>query len=372
MLIVARLNIGGVALNVAQTAQALQAQDGIEVILVNGQIGADEGDMQYLLDDANLTQIVLPALGRELSPLKDLRTVWQLWRLMRHYRPDVVHTHTAKAGFVGRWAAYLAGVERRLHSFHGHVFSGYFSPRKTQIFLNLERLSAHISTQIITLSPALKQELAEVYKVAPAHKISVIPLGLNLAAFINPSAALDLHHLYDFPEGAPIIAVIGRIVPIKNHYLFIAAADLALQKRPDLRFLIVGDGELRAELEREINRRGLQDIIKITGWQTDIAALMPALSLVTITSDNEGTPVSLIEALAAGCPIISTDVGGVRDLLGAFAQNLLVPPNHPQALSKAWLNTLENPPDLRALQTRVVQTYSIEATTQALLDLYRS
>jgi len=363
MMVVARLNIGGVALNVIHMIDALQKMPDCEVLLVNGIIGQQEGDMQYLAERYKLQQVVLPSLGRELSPLRDLYTLWQLWRLMRRYRPDVVHTHTAKAGWVGRWAAFLAGVRGRVHTFHGHVFSGYFSPRKTALFLLLERIAARLSTRIITLSDTLREELAVVYHVAPVHKIAVIPLGLDLQPFAN---------IQKITGENPVIGVVGRLVPIKNHALFLDAAALLHAQHPAVRFLIIGDGELRAELAQRIEALGLADVVQIVGWVQDVVTTFAALDLVTITSDNEGTPVSLLEALAAGIPVVSTDVGGVRDLFGAELAAQLVPPRDAVALCAAWQRTLATPPDLTAVRQRILATYAIQAIAAHHMDLYKT
>ncbi len=367
MMIVARLNVGGVALNVLQTVHALQQHQNIEVILVHGKVGVQEGDMQYLAENLGVKTIVLPSLGRELSPKHDLNTLWQLYRLMRQHRPDVVHTHTAKAGFVGRWAAFFARIPIRLHTFHGHVFHGYFSPRKTQIFLWMERLSAKISTRIITLSEVLRDELSEIYRVAPKNKIVVIPLGLDLQSFTQPQTR-NLREVWKISPDAPLIAVVGRLVPIKNHDLFLDAAKLTHQANPRIRFLIVGDGESRPHIEQKIRELGLQEVVTLTGWVQEMACVYRAVNLVTITSDNEGTPVSLIEAIAAGVPVVSTDVGGVRDLFQTDLSKQLVPPNDPAALSRAWLGTLANPPFVPT--PRILQMYDIHALTEKLIRLY--
>jgi len=373
MLVVARLNVGGVALNVVQLADHLRRMPDVEVLLVNGQVGEHEGDMQYLVDETPLQQVVIPTLGRELSPLRDVVTLWQLWRLMRKFRPDVVHTHTAKAGFVGRWAAWLARVPVRVHTFHGHVFHGYFSPRKTQLFLWLERLSARISSRIITLSETLRRQLSDEYRVTHDSNIEVIPLGLELTHFAEASRTWGtLRDSLDISLNAPIIAVIGRLVPIKNHRLFVEAAALLYAKRPDVRFVIVGDGELRAEIEADIAARGLSDVILMHGWAQDIVAVVTDCDIVTITSNNEGTPVSLIEAIAANVPVVSTNVGGVEDLLGAELPGQLVPPRDAQALCETWHATLESPPDMTAFQQKILETYSIERTAARHLELFRT
>jgi glycosyltransferase involved in cell wall biosynthesis len=372
MMVVARLNIGGVALNVIQMVDALSRLPDMEVILVNGRIGEQEGDMQYLADQYGIQQIILPSLGRELSPLRDLQTICSLWRLMRRYRPDVVHTHTAKAGWVGRWAAWLAGIPVRVHTFHGHVFRGYFSPLKTALFLRLEQLTARLSTRIITLSETLRVELADLYHVTDQDRIEVIPLGLALQPFADRANQQGtLRKTFHLPPDAPLIGVIGRLVPVKNHRLFLQTAELLHQQRPDVRFVIIGDGELRQTLEKEIIERGLLGIVIITGWLEDVIGAYNDLDLVTITSDNEGTPVSLIEAIAAGIPVVSTDVGGVADLFGENLADQCVPAGDAHALCAAWLRTLDHPPTMEKAQARILSRYDIQQVAVQHADLYR-
>ncbi|MFP4322894.1 MAG: glycosyltransferase family 4 protein [Anaerolineales bacterium] len=373
VMIVARLNIGGVALNVVQLCAALRAQ-GADVLLIYGQIEAGEGDMSYLVEAYDLPHQVLPSLGRSLSPLRDARTIFALWRILRAHRPDVVHTHTAKAGFVGRWAAWFARVPVRLHTFHGHVFSGYFSPAKTRVFLWLERLSGLISSRVITLSERLRTELSAHYHVTRPDHITVIPLGIDLSPFANPAptaTAGGLRARYAIPPDVPlIVAGAGRLVPIKNHRLFIAAAARLHAQRSDVRFAIIGDGELRAVLETEIAAHGLAEVVHITGWERDVAAAYADAALVTLTSDNEGTPVALLEALAAGIPVVATDVGGVADVLGAELAAWLVPPRDADALCAAWRRALDASPDVRAARERILATYSIAGSARQHLTLY--
>jgi glycosyltransferase involved in cell wall biosynthesis len=373
MLVVARLNIGGVALNVMALAEALQALPDCQVILVHGQIGPTEGDMSYLAAGAHYERLELASLGRELSPLRDLATLWELWRLMRRVRPEVVHTHTAKAGWVGRWAAVLAGVPVRVHTFHGHVFSGYFSPAKTRLFLWLERIAARLSSRIITLSDSLKAELASTYHITRPDQIEVLPLGLNLGPLHqNPSPQGHLRARYGLGPEHILIGVVGRLVPVKNHALFLQAAQMSLPQHPLWRFFLVGDGELRPALETQIEALVLGGRAFITGWESDLGPVYGDLDLVTISSDNEGTPVSLIEALAAGVPVVGTDVGGVGDVLGPELAAYVIPPSDAKAMLAAWEAALQTPPSvLESAGARIMATYDIQASARAHLQLYK-
>lgn len=345
MRVIARLNVGGPAVHVILLAERL-GPPRFASTLVCGQIGPHEGDMSYLARARGVQPVVIPQLGRELSPLRDTITLWRLWRLMRAARPHVVHTHTAKAGFVGRVAARLAGVPAVVHTFHGHVFHGYFSPAKTRLFIALERFCARLSSRVLTVSERLKDELVA-YGIAPAEKISVVPLGLDLAPFAEtPRGAGQLRRELGLSRDAPLVGIVGRLAPIKNHRLFLEAA---AQIEPGAHVAIVGDGELRADLEAQAAALGLADRAHFLGWRRDLPAIYSDLDALVIASDNEGTPVSLIEAMAAGAPVVSTAVGGAPDLIDDGRTGLLVPPGDAPTLAAAINRLLHDPAGARSL-----------------------
>ncbi len=315
MRIIARLNVGGPAIHVALLTEKLGAPTYVST-LVCGTVGADEGDMQYYAEAHGVQPVIIPELGRSLNPLRDLVTIWKVYQLIRQYQPDVVHTHTAKAGFVGRIAAWLAGVPVIVHTFHGHVFHGYFSPTTTRVFILLERMTARMSDTVITLTEGLRRELADEYHIARKSKITVLPLGLDLQPFADTARKNGaFRREYAIPANAPLIGIVGRLVTVKNHALFLDAAARIRAQRPDARFVIVGDGDLRAELEAQVDALGLRDAVVFTGWVRDVAPVYADLDVNVISSVNEGTPVSVIESLAAGCPVVATAVGGLPDLL---------------------------------------------------------
>ncbi|MBI5958782.1 MAG: glycosyltransferase [Chloroflexi bacterium] len=373
MRIIARLNVGGPAIHVTLLTERLGPPD-FESTLVCGNIGPDEGDMAYLAEARGIQPVYIPELGRELSPLRDLKTLFKLWRLMRRLRPDVVHTHTAKAGFVGRLAAWLAGVPVRVHTFHGHVFHGYFSPTKTRLFLWLERFNARISSSLITISPRLRDELVQDYAIAPLEKFSVVPLGLELAPFAEMARHQgDFRARFNLPADAPLVGIIGRLVPVKNHELFLNMAARVRQAIPSAHFVIVGDGETRAAVEAQVSALGLENAVTFTGWQADVKPAYSALDVLVISSRNEGTPVSIIEALAAGVPVVSTAVGGVPDLLRGGAFGRLVPPDDPDALAAAVIATLaDSPTDQKNIRQAITAEYDISRLAADLAQLYRS
>lgn len=367
MRIIARLNIGGPAIHVALLTERFGPPD-YESVLVCGNIDDAEGDMAYFARERGVEPVIVPALGRALNLLGDLRTIWTLYRLMQRYKPDVVHTHTAKAGFTGRVAAWLASVPVIVHTFHGHVFRGYFSPAKTRVFLLLERMTARMSDAVITLTEALRREIADEFRVTSRERIVVLPLGFDLSPFLAAERKNGaFRRLWNIPQDALLIGIVGRMVPVKNHALFLQAAAQVRQARPDARFALVGDGELRTEIEAQVDTLGLRDAVIFTGWQRDLTPVYADLDALVISSINEGTPVSVIEALATGCPVVTTAVGGLPDLLEGGKLGTLVPSGDADALAQALLTP---PPqvDARALMH---ERYSVDRLVSDLDTLYR-
>jgi len=374
MNVIARLNVGGPAVHVVLITRALNppAHADFASTLVAGSIGPGEGDMTYYAVEQGVAVQTVPALGRELHPLRDLRTLWTLWRLMRAHRPDIVNTHTAKAGFVGRAAARLAGVTVVVHTLHGHVFSGYFSPAKTRLFLFLERLMARLSSTIIVLTDGQRDELVHTYRIAAADRFTVMPLGLELAPFRDqPRKPGDFRRAWQIAPGAPLISIVGRLVPVKNHALFLDAAAHVIRQRPDARFAIVGDGDLRSALEAQVDALGLRQHVVFTGWTRDTAPVYADSDLLIISSVNEGTPVTVIEALASGCPVVGTAVGGLPDLLDHGRLGTLVPPGDARALAEAMLGCIESPSAMDAIRAEISAQYSIDRLAADLSALYR-
>lgn len=298
--IISRLNIGGPAIHVTN----LNSRIGNSV-LVYGDLADGEGSMEYLLDEKCLDNICLHSLGREISLFKDIATIFSLIKIIWQEKPDVVHTHTAKAGFVGRIAARLCGVKKVYHTFHGNIFQGYFSKSKTKLFILIERFLAKISTKIIAISPEQKKDLLK-YGICPEDKIEVIPLGFDLQKFRSLNS----------PKNAKNIGIVGRLVPIKNHRFFLEIA----QNFPEFNFHIFGDGELRSQLQAVAP----QNVI-FHGFSNNMPQVYRQLDLLLLTSLNEGTPVAVIEAIASGVPVLSTDVGGVRDVIDNIASCKVLP-----------------------------------------------
>ena len=310
--IIARLNVGGAA----RQACLLHAQlaGSFETRLVVGSLAAGEEDMSYLLGSERGVFRV-PQMSREISLRRDWVAFWRIFRFLRRERPDIVHTHTAKAGALGRLAAWLAGVPCVVHTYHGNVFHGYYGPFKSRIILSVERTLGRMSTQVIAISDSQRQELCAKYRVASPNKVVLVPNGFELGQF-SQGDRTEARRSFGLPEESFVVAWAGRMVAVKDVQLLAqvirkAAADGHPAK---IFFLVVGDGTDRREFESLLQGCGN---LRLVGWQREMAPVWRASDLALLTSRNEGTPTTLIEAMAAGLPFVATNVGGVQDLAAA-------------------------------------------------------
>ena len=335
--IIARLNVGGPAQHVTWLSAGLR-EAGWASLLICGVLPSGEQDMAGFARARGVVPLVVPQLSRALSP-RDLVVVWKLFCVLRRLRPDVVHTHTAKAGAVGRAAALLYRIYRRLacasrrprcvviHTYHGHVFHSYFGRLKTWFYLTIERLLARVATdRIVVLSRQQLEEIQGTYGVGRPAQYAVIPLGLELERFGDGDARRPWRAEMGCGPDEQLVGIVGRLTEVKNHALFLAAAEHCVRRRdpaaPPLKFLVIGDGPLRGELERQAAQLGLQGVVCFLGQRDDPERFYAALDVVALTSHNEGTPLTLLEAMAAGRPVIATAVGGVVDLLGEPARQV--------------------------------------------------
>ncbi len=313
--VIARLNVGGPTRHVVWLSQALEGP-GFHTALLTGTVPDGEEDMTDFAIARGVLPVVIPEMSREISP-RDLITVWKLYRFFRRFRPDIVHTHTAKAGAVGRLAGllYRWTTMRRVrfvHTFHGHVFHSYYGRLKTRMFITIEKVLARLNTDvIITISEQQRREIHETFGVGRREQFRVIPLGMDLTEFHAPP--MQRHPAVE-------VGIVGRIAPIKNHDLFLRVA--ASRDWPAaVRFVVYGDGSARATLEERAATLGVADRVVFAGTRP-AKEIYPSLDIVALTSLNEGTPLTIIEAMAAGLPSISTAVGGVVDLLGAVEEQV--------------------------------------------------
>jgi glycosyltransferase involved in cell wall biosynthesis len=328
--LITRLNIGGPSIQAITLSDRLTSR-GFTTRLVHGSLGEGEGDMRYLVaPGADLEY--LPELRRELSPGQDYGAFIRVLAIIRAFRPQIVHTHMAKAGAIGRAAAAIYNRStpsneraRVVHTYHGHVLEGYFSAAKTGLFVGVERLLARSTDRIIAISPAIRDELLRQHRIGRVEQYRVVPLGFDLSSLtvIDDQARAAARASLGITPSAHVVSTVGRLTAIKQHHLFLETARLIANQDPAALFLIAGDGELRAELEETARDFGFSDRVRFLGWRRDLATIYGASDVLLLTSRNEGTPVALIESLAAGVPGVSTDVGGVRDVvmdnLGAVA-----------------------------------------------------
>jgi len=346
--IIARLNIGGPAIHTILLTAGLNNQR-FESTLVTGVEGRYEGNMLDLAAAKGVKPIIIPQLRRNVDPVGGLIALFKLYRLMRREKPHIVHTHTATAGLLGRLAARLAGAPVILHTFHGHVLHGYFGPLRSKALVWMERFLGRLSDCIVTVSEGQRRELAG-YGIAPLEKITVVPLGFELEELLAcESQRGELRHELGLAAENKLIGIIARLVPIKNHRLFLQAAQAVAEAVPQARFLVVGDGELKEELEAYACDLGLDGKILFTGWRRDLPRLYADLDVVALTSINEGTPVSLIEALAAGVPVVATAVGGVPDVVVEGETGYLVEAGDVEGMAEAIIELLRNPKKAREM-----------------------
>lgn len=337
--IIARLNVGGPAKHVVWLTSGLP-EAGYDSLLVAGSVPEGEEDMSYFAEQMGVTPHYIPEMSREIS-LNDAVTIWKLFRLFVREKPDIIHTHTAKAGTVGRAAGFLyrwltpgivVGKPRQcrfVHTYHGHVFHSYYGRRRTQLFLAIERLLAKLVTdRLIVVSKQQSVEIGETFRVGRPGQIKVIPLGLDLDVFSDHAKrrAKFRQELY-IHDDSILVGIVGRLTEIKNHQMFLnvvarlKAIDPACRRQGDVRFIIIGDGSLRETLELQKQDLGLDADVIFVGGRKDPEYFYPALDVVALTSRNEGTPLTLIEAMANARPVVATSVGGVVDLLGEVTED---------------------------------------------------
>ena len=320
---IARLNIGGPSIHVYLLTKGINPGK-FHSILVTGKISSQEGDMSYLFDSMDENPVVIDDLQREIRPLLDIRAFFRIFSLLRSENPQIVDTHTAKAGTTARLAVilynFLYGKKiRTVHTFHGHVFEGYFSRIKSSAFVLVERLLAKGTDVIVAISKSQKRDLSEKFGIAKSHQIKTIPLGVDLQPFFSSRKFQgQLKQTLGIHQGSVIIAIIGRLVPIKNHEMFFDAAKQFIEQNPEQKavFLVVGDGELREKLEQYCKKEGLDSDVRFLGWMKNLPKVYADVDILGLTSLNEGTPFSIIEAMASSVPVMATEAGGVTDLLG--------------------------------------------------------
>jgi glycosyltransferase involved in cell wall biosynthesis len=376
--VIARLNMGGPALHVTYLAQGL-AERGYETTLVAGDVGRGEESMAFVADRAGVEVVRLPGLSRDLSPLRDAVAAWRVARIIRRVRPDVVHTHTAKAGAIGRVAAVLAGRPGRrpvvVHTFHGHVLRGYFGRAGTLLFRAIETVLARATDRLVAVSPEVRDELVGLH-VAPARKFSVVRLGIELEPRVRFEGDADeARRRHGIGAGKFVVGWFGRMTAVKRTDDLLTMLAGVRERGVDALLLFVGDGDDRDRLEQRAHDLGLARSCLFVGYQEDVAPWYAICDAVVLTSASEGTPVTIIEALAAGKPVVATRVGGVPDVVDEGETGFLVRPRDTHALAER-LEILARDPERRAAmgaagRERMLGRYAVDRLVDDVDVLYR-
>jgi glycosyltransferase involved in cell wall biosynthesis len=327
--VIDRLIYGGPTRNVVFLTEGL-AKRGFDCELIAGVPADGEGDMTFWANENGVRPIKIEQMSRELG-LKDALVIWKLFRLFRKLRPDIIHTHKSKAGATGRVAALfykwitpsLFRLQPRklriLHTFHGHIFHSYYGKFKTRVFVSLERVLARSTDCIVTVSEQQTEEIRDDFGVGKKTMFRVVPLGMEFGESL-PNPAFRRENGIEKDDF--LFAAAGRLCEVKNFSLMIQALAHAVKANPEFKakLALVGDGHLRAELEKCARDLGVERDVIFTGFRSDVDAIYPALDLAALSSLNEGTPLTLIEAMSHGRPVLTTEVGGYADILGNVIQ----------------------------------------------------
>ncbi|MBP7497826.1 MAG: glycosyltransferase [Bacteroidales bacterium] len=351
--IINRFNLGGPTFNAAYLTKYLEPD--YQTLLMGGVKQASEESSEFIIKDLGINYQIIPEMRRTINYLNDLKAYNIISKTIKDFKPDIVHTHAAKAGAIGRVAAHRNKVPVILHTYHGHVFHSYFNSLKSSFYINIERYLAGISTKIIAISEIQKYELSQIHKIAKSDKFEIIPLGFDLSKFNTDKEAkrLKFREYYKINDDEIAVGIIGRLAPVKNHIFFIDSIENVLKATSKkLRFIIIGDGESKFEIIEHIKNKNIPysefnidkkaATITFTSWIKNIDTALPGLDIVALTSLNEGTPVSLIEAQAAGKPIISTKVGGIENVVIPCKSALLSEVQDLETFSSNLLKLIED------------------------------
>jgi glycosyltransferase involved in cell wall biosynthesis len=376
--VIARLNIGGPALHVAYLTEGL-ASRGYDTTLVAGTLARGEESMASVAREHGVSVVTLEELHREISPLSDLRAIVRLALLIRRERPTILHTHTAKAGAVGRIAALLAGPARPpviVHTFHGHVLRGYFGGVRTAAFRILERTLARWTTLLIAVSPEVRDDLVAL-GVAPVEKFAVVRLGIELEERVelNGTGRGEVRRILGIRPDSFVVGWVGRMTPVKRTDDVLHSFQSLLARDVDATLCLVGDGPDRSRLERRAHELGIAKRCLFLGYQDDVGAFYSAMDALVLPSANEGTPVSVIEALAAGRPAVATRVGGVPDVVEDEVDGFLVDAGDTAGMAER-LAALARDPELRSAmgergRERALERYAVDRLVDDVDRLYR-
>ena len=383
-----RLIVGGPSHNVTLLTAYLSPE--FETRLLVGKKDPAEKDAAYIAQRLGLKPIEIAEMRRNILPFNDIIAYFKIKKIIREFKPDIVHTHASKSGAIGRLAAKSCDVPLIVHTFHGNVFHSYFNGFLTSLIIRIERFLAKKTDAIVAISDSQRKELTDVYKIAPPEKIFTIPLGFNLEKFsVDQDAKKEVfRNKYGFDKNDIVVGIIGRLVPVKNHEMFLeVAAVIKANSDKNIRFVIIGDGESRMLIEKKAaclnlsysyfvtHPKATSDIL-VTSWETEIDQALSGIDIVVLTSHNEGTPVSLIEAQAAYKPVVSTNVGGIEDIVQHGETGFITEAGDTASFAQ-HIQTLINAPHLREQMGKkgyenVIKRYSKQRLITDMKNLYLS
>lgn len=363
-IIISRLNIGGPTKLVNYLHENLN-QYNFNSTLISGYPIEDEGEIKPQNNQEN--HIYISGLSPGANIFKSFLAVLKIYRLIKKNKPDIIHTHQAKAGLVGRIAGFLARTPVRIHTFHGHVFNNYFSKFKTSIIMSLERLLAKLSTKIIAISPDIEKAITKEYKITTKSKTIIQSIGIQINSYTSNKSKDSCRKEFNLPMEKTILGFVGRFAPIKDPLKFISLAENLLEKNCDYHFLIVGDGPLKESVHLAINASNNSNSFTILPWQNELNLLYRSLDLLVLTSKNEGTPLTILEAMISGTPTASTPVGGVKDLILDNETGILLQ-NDLNSMAETIIKLLSDHSLLNAIKQAGIQLVNDQYSMEHFLE----
>ncbi len=373
--IITRLDAGGSATSVMELAARLDKQR-YATFVVAGKTNDPDGAVRQFLEKRGVAHVFLNDLVRPVAVWSDLKVLWRLYRMIRKGRYDIVHTHTSKAGILGRWAAWLAGVPRIVHTTHGHIFYGYFGKLLTGLFIFAERVTALITDRVVVLTRMERDDHLRL-KIGSTDRLTVIPTAIDLSAFsVDPKNGQQLRHQLGIPQEDIVFGSVARLDPVKGNRFLIDAMAQMLKKYPATTLVLVGDGSERESLMGHCHALGIQDRVIFTGHQRDVARHLNLMDIFVLASINEGMGMVLLEAMACAKAVIATRTGGIPEIIEDGYNGILVPPGDADALAHAMMELLAHPDTRSRLEENAkkfdLQKFNIDKMVSDMEQLYAS
>jgi glycosyltransferase involved in cell wall biosynthesis len=371
--IITRLDKGGSAENTFLTVKGLD-KERYDVTLMSGPVKDPSQERRTQVEECRISTIHIPVLVRNINLVSDAIALFKIWRFLAKEKFDVVHTHTSKAGLLGRFASRLAGAPLLIHTPHGHVFFGYFGSLKTKIFILLEKLASRMTDRMVALTHREKSDYIS-YKICPEEKITVIHSGIDLDKFKEYTLAekTKLKREIGLPENSFVVGTAGRLVPVKGPEFLIKASQTIIPAHPNTYFLFAGDGPLKQDLQKKANEAGVGENIVFLGWRDDIAHILSIFDVFCLPSLNEGMGRVLVEAMAHEIPIVASDVGGIPDLVTHGKNGFLVPPKNPDELANHIQILIENKEKRKKMGEagkKIAPRFSHDTMVKNIAELY--